>query len=76
MPEMILTRVQRCRSCKREMSCGPLDYEQNPFCKACLKTRVKVASPRGGVRWRVQGKYVIAEASRKHPSGAYERRQG
>gem|GEM_PF-2413832 len=76
MPEIILTRIQRCRHCGREMSCPPLDYEQNPFCAVCLKERVGKASPRGGVRWRTEGQYVIAEAVRKHPPSAHKHRQG
>jgi hypothetical protein len=67
MPEIILARIQRCHGCRREMSCPPLEYAENPFCRVCLKQRVKSASPRGGVRWRREGHYVIAEAARKHP---------
>jgi hypothetical protein len=74
MPEIILSRVQRCRHCGREMFCPPLDYEQNPFCTVCLAERVAQASPSNGVQWRAEGHYVIAEVSRKHPSGAHRRR--
>jgi hypothetical protein len=74
MAEIILTRIQRCRYCGKEMSCSALDYEQNPFCTACLKERVRKATPRGGVKWRKEGQYVIAKAARKHPSSAHGRR--
>lgn|SRR5580704_8933928 len=37
---MIPARVRRCRYCGREMTCPPLEYEQNPFCTACLPERV------------------------------------
>jgi hypothetical protein len=76
MSEIILTRVQRCRYCKREMSCPPLDYEQSPFCAGCMKERVRKASPRDGVQWRIEGRYVIPEASRKHASDARRHHQG
>jgi len=72
MPEIILTRIQRCRYCGREMFCSPLEYQQNPLCTACLAERVGNASPSGGVRWRTEGNYVIVEVSRKRPSGAHK----
>jgi hypothetical protein len=76
MPEIILTRIQRCHNCGREVTRAPLEYQQNPFCTVCLKDRVKKVSPRGGVRWRSAGHYVIAEASQKLPSGVRKRRRG
>jgi len=76
MPEIIPSRIQRCRYCGREMSSPPLEYQQNPFCTVCLTERVGNASPTGGVRWRTEGNYVIAEVSRKRPSGAHKRHQG
>jgi hypothetical protein len=74
MAEMILARVQRCRHCRREMSSSPLAYEQNPFCTECLSERVSSVAPRGGVSWRREGHYVIAEVARKHPSDVHKRR--
>jgi hypothetical protein len=70
MPDTILARVQRCRYCRREMPCPPLEYEQNPFCTVCLTERIGQATPVGGVRWRREGNYVIVESARKRPSGA------
>jgi hypothetical protein len=70
MPEIILTRIRRCRYCKREMSCSSLEYEQNPFCTVCLPERIRKAKPRGGVQWKREGDYVIPEAGRKRPSNA------
>ena len=74
MPEIILSRVQRCHYCGREVRRRPLDYEENPFCTVCLAERVRKASSRGGVQWRVKGHYIIAQASQKHPSSAREHR--
>jgi hypothetical protein len=68
MPEIILAKIQRCRYCKKEMSCGPLDYNQNPFCTACLKERVKNAKPKGKLQWRIEGHYAIPEVSQKRRS--------
>lgn len=76
MPEMILTRIQKCRYCRREMSSTPLEYQQNPFCALCLDERIRAATPGGGVGWRREGDYLIAEISQKHPSGARRRRLG
>jgi hypothetical protein len=73
MPEMILARIQRCRYCRREMSTPPLEYQENPYCAVCLRERIGKALPRGRMRWRTEGKYVIAEVSRKRPSNARER---
>jgi hypothetical protein len=76
MPEMILSKVHRCRYCGREMCCAPLNYEQNPFCTVCLSERINKAKPRGGVRWKTEGHYVIPEASGKRRSDERKRRQG
>jgi hypothetical protein len=76
MPEMILAKIQRCHYCGREVFAPPLDYEQNPFCQVCLPERVGKAAPRGQVRWRRKGNYVIPEVSRKRPRGAHKRRSG
>jgi hypothetical protein len=76
MPEIILTRIRRCRYCKREMSSSSLEYEQNPFCSVCLPERVDRATPRGGVAWRREGNYVIAEAVRKLPPNEHEPHRG
>ncbi len=73
MPEIILTVVRRCRYCQREMFRPPLEYEQNPFCTKCLTERVQKAAPAGGVRWKKEGNYVIAEGVRKRPSNGRER---
>jgi hypothetical protein len=73
MSQIILARIQRCRYCRREMSSPPLDYQQNPFCANCLRERVSNATPAGRVRWRKEGDYIIAEASRKHPSSGRKR---
>ena len=75
MSEIILTRIQRCHYCGREVSSPPLQYEQNPFCKFCLAERTAKASPRGSIRWRREGNYVIAEVSRKLPPSARKHRQ-
>jgi hypothetical protein len=74
VPEIILVRVQRCRYCQKEMSCSPLEYEQNPFCTRCLTERTEKAAPVGGVRWTRRGNYVIAQAPQISPSGERERR--
>jgi len=76
MAEMILARIQRCRYCGREMSCSPLEYEQNPFCNICLSERVSNESPKGRIRWKTEGHYVIPEVSRKRPPNAHRRHQG
>ena len=68
MPEIILTRIQRCHYCEREMSCPSLEYEQNPFCTVCLNERVAKAAPRDRTYWKREGNYVIAEVARKRPS--------
>jgi hypothetical protein len=73
MAEIILVRVRRCRYCGREMFCSPLEYEQNPFCTVCLSERIDKATPAGGVRWRSEGNYVIAEAARKRHRGVHGR---
>jgi len=76
MAEMILARIQRCRYCGREMSSPPLEYQENPFCTVCLPERTGNALPRGGVRWKREGNYVIPEAAQTHPPSAHKRRQG
>jgi hypothetical protein len=68
MAQIILSRIQRCHHCGREMVCPPLDYEQHPFCSTCLADRVDQASPPTAVQWRTEGHYVIPEAPRKDPS--------
>jgi hypothetical protein len=73
MPQIILSRIQRCHHCGREMLCPPLDYDQHPFCSACLGERVDQASPSTALQWRTEGHYVIAEGPRKHPSGVRRR---
>jgi hypothetical protein len=72
MSEIILSRIQRCHQCGREVQRRPLDYEENPFCTVCLAERIDQASPSDGVQWHVKGHYVIAQASRKHHSSARE----
>jgi hypothetical protein len=72
MPEIILTQIRRCRYCGREMTCPSIEYEQNPFCTVCLPERMGKATPRGGVQWRREGNYVIAEVARKRPSNGHE----
>jgi hypothetical protein len=76
MFEIILTRIRRCRYCRREMSCPSLEYEQNPFCTVCLPERIGKATPRSGVQWRREGNYVIAEAARKRPPNENEPPRG
>lgn len=68
MPETILVRVLRCRFCRREMTCSPLTYEQNPFCNACLSERLTKAAPVGGVRWQLEGDYFILQDAETRPS--------
>lgn len=70
MSEMILARVLRCRFCRREMRCSALGYEQNPFCVGCLDERMKQATPAGGVRWRREGDYCVAEPATPEPPHA------
>jgi len=76
VPEMILSRINRCRHCGREMSCEALAYDENPFCTMCLEERVSDASPRGGIRWRKEGHYAIAEVPRTRLSSARRHRSG
>ena len=76
MAEMILARIQRCRHCGREMSSPPLEYEENPLCSVCLPGRIRNEMPRGELRWRREGNYVIPEVGRTHPPGVRKRRQG
>lgn len=42
----ILELVRRCQYCKRAMKCSPREFDENPFCRVCLKERlVKEAGP-------------------------------
>jgi hypothetical protein len=75
MAQMILARIQRCRHCGREMSCPPLEYQENPLCAVCLPERVGNATPDGKVRWRPEGNYVIPEIVQTPLPGARKRRQ-
>lgn len=36
----ILELVRRCHHCKRVMECSPREYDENPFCRVCLKERL------------------------------------
>lgn len=76
MTVLILERILRCKFCGREMTCSPLSYEENPFCMACLPERVKASKPKGRVRWRTEGHYVIAEAIQTRRPGAGKRQRG
>jgi hypothetical protein len=76
MAEMILTRIQRCRYCGREMSSPSLEYQENPFCVVCLPERIANALPSGSVLWRREGNYVIPEVVQTPPPNARKRRQG
>lgn len=76
MAEMILARIQRCRHCGREMSSPPLEYQENPLCAVCLPERIGNAMPRGKVRWRREGSYVIPEVAQTRLPNVRKRRQG
>lgn len=76
MPEIILARVLRCRFCEREMGLSPLEYEENPFCRICLKRRMKEATPPGEVQWSRLGNYFTARVSRRRHPGARRHHQG
>lgn len=76
MAEMILARISRCRYCGREMTCAPLEYEQNPFCTTCLPDRVGKAMPQGRISWRTEGQYSIPEVSQRRSLGVRKRRRG
>jgi hypothetical protein len=76
MAEMILVRIQRCRYCGREMTCPPLEYQENPLCSVCLPERISKALPRGELRWRREGNYVIPEVVQIRPPSAHKRHQG
>ena len=76
MGEIILAKIQRCRYCGREMSSPPLEYQENPLCTVCLPERISNALPRGDVRWRREGDYVIPEVDQTHPPSVRKHRQG
>ncbi len=49
----ILELVRRCQHCQRVMDCSPREFEENPFCRLCLKDRLaKEAGPTSPV-WSV-----------------------
>jgi hypothetical protein len=75
MAEVILERILRCKFCRREMACSPLEYHQSPFCTVCLPERVKMAKPKGRISWKMDGHYAIAEVSEKPSQDAQRRRR-
>lgn len=74
MAEMILTRIQRCHYCGREMSVPPLEYQENPFCTVCLPERISGAMPPGKIQWRREGDYVIPEVAQTLPPNVRKHR--
>jgi hypothetical protein len=58
---LMLERIRKCQCCGMEVGGTALAYEENPFCKNCLKDRIQKASVGNNLlSWTERGDYLVA----------------
>lgn len=64
---LVRERIQRCKTCGKELKRRPLEYAELPHCKECLAKAMTSKAMEGFV-WTPVGKYVVLTRMTEKPN--------